>query len=818
LERNIGDFATIVPAAMTYERDVALLNAVYPGCVSTGGSMVVARGKAEGQGQKAEGQGEAAWTNDAIPTGMAPRAYRSHHAPRDVGSSPTEEVSSSPSPYWFDARPLATVTIEQLMADHQLDHIDVLKLDCEGSEFSILENTTSLDSIGAVIGEYHGRERFLELVARKFKGWRLRILRDEDPGTFWLINPAPVGNGLRAVPPTVGVAPPLLHKQDGLGKPSSQSGLRIDIERGLAIDTARFSSSPYDDAYYVKYLSYEGDAMSNRLGRLRTALVKKHCRIVLDVGIGCGTFLKQWAVAGCCCGSSHSGTNKKPCGGCGRGKAANGKLPTVAVSTSNGYGYDVNPRAVDWLAQRELFIDPYKHIPSAIEGLTFWDSLEHLPDPADLLARMRVGMFAFVSLPVFDDLTRVTESKHYRPGEHVSYFTHDGLVRFMAEQGFDLLESNRAESLAGREAIESFTFHKTRGPRLNSEWHRQALGDPLDDIEPGKPLVLRTANGIGDLCWLMVLAGSLKRRLNLPKLSLELQLAGDDRDDRALEFVRRFTAIDEVTSSRFDIHLQPVAADARLRYIPNGYAPSRSAGEAPYTLIINPWLEWQGRLENFLPELEPQWNVLSTGYRRDPSDVAEAAGYSRSGQLMDQPRTGHICIHLCSRRDNTIAGMNRDGLWSLDDWLAVITRLRTVSDLPIYILGAKEDAEYAGELMNRAGGRIAQLYDACGATSATLAIEVLRQSSLMVSFASGLAVAACYLGVPTVAFWNREGHSISPNEDIWFSDSFSTNWASPQMLAAGLYYPALYGRDDPDTIFAAILKMLSRGRSLPLEA
>ncbi|MGH7136662.1 MAG: FkbM family methyltransferase, partial [Pirellulales bacterium] len=166
LEKNVGGFAAIVPAALTYERDVALLNAVYPGCVSTGGSRVVPRGELE----------------DGPP-----------------GPSRLYE-------YWLDERPLTTITLEQLMAEHALDSIDVLKLDCEGSEFSILENTTSLASIGAIIGEYHGRERFLDLVARRFADWQLRILRDGDPGTFWLTRPVSVGNALCGVPRRVGQA------------------------------------------------------------------------------------------------------------------------------------------------------------------------------------------------------------------------------------------------------------------------------------------------------------------------------------------------------------------------------------------------------------------------------------------------------------------------------------------------------------------------------------------------------------------------------------------------------------------------------------
>jgi hypothetical protein len=72
---------------------------------------------------------------------------------------------------------------------HSFDEIDILKLDCEGSEFSILENTTMLDRIRVIVGEYHDKPRFEKLVAERFADWKLRILHEGEPGAFWLLNP-----------------------------------------------------------------------------------------------------------------------------------------------------------------------------------------------------------------------------------------------------------------------------------------------------------------------------------------------------------------------------------------------------------------------------------------------------------------------------------------------------------------------------------------------------------------------------------------------------------------------------------------------------
>ncbi|MEX2119304.1 MAG: FkbM family methyltransferase [Pirellulales bacterium] len=176
LKRNVGPFAQVVQAALTYQADVALLNAVYPDCVSTGGSTIIERGALEARIEPAR------------------------------AASDTSGVTRL-GEYWADLRQIRTITLEEILDQHGLDHIDVLKLDCEGSEFSILENTASLERIGLIVGEYHGRERFHELVARRFGGWELRILNDGDPGTFWLINPARRSVGLQPANSRVGILP-----------------------------------------------------------------------------------------------------------------------------------------------------------------------------------------------------------------------------------------------------------------------------------------------------------------------------------------------------------------------------------------------------------------------------------------------------------------------------------------------------------------------------------------------------------------------------------------------------------------------------------
>jgi FkbM family methyltransferase len=144
LRANAGEFASIIQAAVTYEQNLSMLNAVFPNCTSTGGSIV---------------------TNDDAALAAAATDGR----------------------YKIDRRPIQTFTLERIYDDFKIDRIDILKLDCEGSEFSILGNTTSLDRIEMIVGEYHGWTRFNELVTRVFRpDWHLTIISGGELGIFWL--------------------------------------------------------------------------------------------------------------------------------------------------------------------------------------------------------------------------------------------------------------------------------------------------------------------------------------------------------------------------------------------------------------------------------------------------------------------------------------------------------------------------------------------------------------------------------------------------------------------------------------------------------
>lgn len=196
--------------------------------------------------------------------------------------------------------------------------------------------------------------------------------------------------------------------------------LRIVPHRGIAYQRDMTKKVSYDEDYFNKCAGYEDQEIALQINAGRVQIVQDHYGSgpVLDVGIGSGEFIKK------------------------RG--------------SNTCGIDVNPTAIKWLRKNDCYSDQWDDF----GAYTFWDVLEHIEDPRQYFKQMRGGSYLFTSIPIFKDLRKIRESKHYRPGEHLYYFTKDGFVGYMEMHGFRLLDERTFEIDAGREDIHTFAFIK----------------------------------------------------------------------------------------------------------------------------------------------------------------------------------------------------------------------------------------------------------------------------------------------------------------------------------------------------------------------
>lgn len=195
-------------------------------------------------------------------------------------------------------------------------------------------------------------------------------------------------------------------------------------DTGIAYQIDRSHPYEYGEEYFTNYIDREGSQIARKLNKYRTGVSSKYCSCVLDMGIGSGEFIKS--------------------------------------SKIKVYGYDVNPHGIAWLKDRDLYVDPYEGIPTDVGGISLWDTMEHIEEPTKFLNLLPAGMFVFISLPTFDNISKIRESKHYKPREHLYYFSKMGLCTYMDDMGFVLLDVSDAEIKAGREGIESFVFKKGR--------------------------------------------------------------------------------------------------------------------------------------------------------------------------------------------------------------------------------------------------------------------------------------------------------------------------------------------------------------------
>lgn len=197
--------------------------------------------------------------------------------------------------------------------------------------------------------------------------------------------------------------------------------LKICDWLGVAYQADMTHRVAYDEQYFNKCLGYEDKAIALAINRGRIDMVAKHydpAGEVVDVGIGSGEFIK-----------------KRP----------------------NTLGHDINPAAIRWLKKEGLWAADL----AGFQAFTFWDVLEHVEEPEEYLSLVPIGGWLFTSIPIFEDLRRIRESRHYRPGEHLYYWTAEGFSDWMRLHGFTQRDHQTFEMEAGRDSIHSFAFRKT---------------------------------------------------------------------------------------------------------------------------------------------------------------------------------------------------------------------------------------------------------------------------------------------------------------------------------------------------------------------
>lgn len=190
--------------------------------------------------------------------------------------------------------------------------------------------------------------------------------------------------------------------------------------------------SIYDAGYFNNYRRMSDTPIAEALNRFRVGLVAKFEPdvtgaqpapvTVLDVGIGDGAFLR----------------------------AAKAQLR----GSWSLKGTDINPAGIQYLQERGELAQ--LEDPDGFDVVCFWDVLEHMPDPRAALKA--ANQVALVSIPIFESQVHAIKSRHFKPGEHLWYFTRRGFLAFADQEGFDVVDILATESAIGRDGIETFVL------------------------------------------------------------------------------------------------------------------------------------------------------------------------------------------------------------------------------------------------------------------------------------------------------------------------------------------------------------------------
>lgn len=154
----------------------------------------------------------------------------------------------------------------------------------------------------------------------------------------------------------------------------------------------------YDRSYCLKYERYAASRIGNKIDQVRFDTIKhtKKDGSLLDFGCGHGSFIRYCNIKGI-----------------------------------KADGFDINPHS-EFTDVTTLF--------NGHKTVTFWDSLEHLAHPKELILGLAPN-YLCISTPNIDDfggpLEGLTSWRHYYPGEHVHYFGYDSLVHLFLTCGYN---------------------------------------------------------------------------------------------------------------------------------------------------------------------------------------------------------------------------------------------------------------------------------------------------------------------------------------------------------------------------------------------
>ncbi len=297
-----------------------------------------------------------------------------------------------------------------------------------------------------------------------------------------------------------------------------------------------------------------------------------------------------------------------------------------------------------------------------------------------------------------------------------------------------------------------------------------------------------TPTGIGDCVWALT-----KMRAIAGDRMIEVVISGNpgrEIDNRTPPFLRRFRWIGNASILNRTVLERGARTDrlGRYRLLPDGMR------DGLYHLMPNKALEAGIRLEDWLPDVPIDWNVM---------DSFDWSGTQKASAL-GKAYSPFVALYLGPEEGNTVEGHNRGPLWTPRQWVQLGRGFHR-QKLNIVVVGASYDRsyweKYVRPLAEKAG---LHWLDAIGKWEIGSTFAFLRQAKCLISYQCGLGIVSHYLGVPVAMWWRQDGDSAHPRDRVCFDERMAHCWTRPEPQYQQRYLPLYYGRQTPEEILAII--------------
>lgn len=312
-------------------------------------------------------------------------------------------------------------------------------------------------------------------------------------------------------------------------------------------------------------------------------------------------------------------------------------------------------------------------------------------------------------------------------------------------------------------------------------------------------------SGIGDAVWSFVIQKAVRRKYGADSLLYHVNDSGDGRRKRSNNMLARFSFVDDMVTSKFQIHADAAMDDrsGHLNYLPSGPVVIDGPDEFDYRLIVNTYLEHGLNYNEICEALELEASDLDFDffreYREMPKDMVAV------GKVLNHIGDDYVVFYYGAEVDNTVGGLNRDEIWRPEDWNELGRMIHKEFGLKVVVIGAPYDTSYANRILGANGDTF--YYNAIGELDITETLTLIQRSRFVVAFPAGVGIVGPYMRVPTAIFWRPKHMSYHVmHERAGFCPDFANNWVPQEAIDSGIYYPAWYGVDTPETIMEFIRK------------